>query len=69
MNGIWFQGLRQGFPGGGNGPAPTDLNFGQGWQKWPKEVRDELEKLLRRDGVITFHAYQEMAGNLSKPHF
>lgn len=58
------QDLRSAFPGGGNGPPPSGLTFEKWTSCWPPDERKQLEKFMRKDNVITFHAYQEMAGGL-----
>eukprot|EP00095_Tigriopus_kingsejongensis_P010338 maker-scaffold525_size146620-snap-gene-0.13 protein:Tk10338 transcript:maker-scaffold525_size146620-snap-gene-0.13-mRNA-1 annotation:"tld domain-containing protein kiaa1609 homolog" len=58
-----IKGLRGGFPGGGNGDPPTNLDWGQ-WKLWRQEELVVLEKMMRNEeGHITFHGYQEVAGS------
>ena len=56
-------GLRNNFPGGGNGEPPGKLDWGP-WGFWHEDERSVMEKILQdKEGKITFHAYQEVAGD------
>ena len=61
-----IKGLRAAFPGAGNGPAPGSLDFGPWKSCWRDRDRAKIEGILTGAGQrpeITFHAYQELAGN------
>lgn len=59
-----IKGLRGGFPGGGNGPPPQHLDWAH-WNCWHDEEKKVLERIMSAEvGHITFHSYQEVAGNV-----